>query len=43
MITEELIDNNDDVFMRAELMSMNRHSNFSGDLINKFGDKGSEE
>ncbi len=43
MTTEELIDNNDDVFMKAELMSMNRQSNFSGDLIDNFGDKGSEE
>lgn len=36
--TEDLIATTSDVFMRGELMGMNRRSNFSGDLIDKYGE-----
>jgi hypothetical protein len=40
--TEDLIATTSDVFMRSELMTMNRRSNFSGDLIDKYGEAGDE-
>ena len=40
--TEDLIATTSDVFMKAELMGMNRRSNFSGDLIDKYGEAGDE-
>ena len=40
--TEDLIATTSDVFMKAELMGMNRRSNFSGDLIDKYGEEGDE-
>ena len=36
--TEDLIATTSDVFMKAELMGMNRRSNFSGALIDKYGE-----
>lgn len=37
MTMEELIDKSTDRFMRAELKSMSRQSNFSGDLVDSHG------
>ena len=39
---EDQIANTKDTFLRAELMGMNRRSNFSGDLIDKYGEEGDE-
>lgn len=42
MSLEDQIVSTKDAFLRAELMTMNRRSNFSGDLIDKYGEKGDE-
>ena len=42
MSLEDQIANTKDCFLKAELMGMNRRSNFSGDLIDKYGETGDE-
>ena len=38
MSTEDMIANTSDSYMKADLMVMSRRSNFSGDLIDKYGE-----
>ena len=40
--TEDMIANTKDSFLKADLMVMSRRSNFSGDLIDKYGEEGEE-
>ena len=40
--TEDMIANTTDSYMKADLMVMSRRSNFSGDLIDKYGEEGEE-
>lgn len=40
--TEDMIANTADSYMKADLMVMSRRSNFSGDLIDKYGEEGEE-
>ena len=40
--TEDMIANTKDSFLKAELMVMSKRSNFSGDLIDKYGEEGEE-
>ena len=40
--TEDMIANTKDSFLKADLMVMSRRSNFSGDLIDKYGEEGDE-
>ena len=42
MSTEDMIANTTDSYMKADLMVMSRRSNFSGDLIDKYGEEGDE-
>ena len=42
MSTEDMIANTSDSYMKADLMVMSRRSNFSGDLIDKYGEEGEE-
>lgn len=40
--TEDMIANTKDSFLKADLMVMSKRSNFSGDLIDRFGEEGDE-
>ena len=42
MNVEDMIANTTDSYMKADLMVMSRRSNFSGDLIDKYGEEGEE-
>ena len=42
MSLEDQIANTNDSFLKAELMVMSKRSNFSGDLIDKYGEEGEE-
>lgn len=42
MSFEDRIANTKDSFLKAELMVMSKRSNFSGDLIDRFGEEGEE-
>ena len=42
MNVEDMIANTTDSYMKADLMVMSRRSNFSGDLIDKYGEEGDE-
>jgi hypothetical protein len=42
MSTEDRIANTTDAYLKAELMVMSKRSNFSGDLIDKYGEEGDE-
>ena len=42
MSTEDMIANTKDSFLKADLMVMSKCSNFSGDLIDKYGEEGDE-
>ena len=42
MSLEDQIANTKDSFMKAELMVMSKRSNFTGDLIDKYGEEGEE-
>ncbi len=42
MSLEDQIANTKDSFLKADLMTMSRSSNFSGDLIDKYGEEGEE-
>ena len=42
MNVEDMIANTSDSYMKADLMVMSRRSNFSGDLIDKYGEEGEE-
>lgn len=39
MSTEDMVANTKDSYMKADLMVMSKQSNFSGDLIDQFGEK----
>lgn len=41
--TEEVIDATTDSFLRAELMTMSKQSNFTGDSMNKYGSNSAED
>ena len=40
--TEDMIATTSDSYLKADLMVMSRRSNFSGDLIDKYGEEGEE-
>ena len=40
--TEDLVATTSDSYLKADLMVMSRRSNFSGDLIDKYGEEGDE-
>ena len=42
MNVEDMIANTADSYMKADMMVMSRRSNFSGDLIDKYGEEGDE-
>ena len=42
MNVEDMIANTKDSFLKADMMVMSRRSNFSGDLIDKYGEEGDE-
>lgn len=42
MSTEDRIANTTDAYLKADLMVMSKRSNFSGDLIDRFGEEGEE-
>ena len=42
MNVEDMIANTADSYMKADMMVMSRRSNFSGDLIDKYGEEGED-